>query len=167
MPKNKKPGRKPAYDEKYNNIVYIACKEGGFTDIKLARLLGVCKQTINNWKKQHPAFYEAMQKGKDEFDTLNVENDLLKNARGFKYTETTKEPALVQIKDEDGKTIGVEEKLVITKTVQKTVTPSTTAQIYWLKNRNQKRWRDRKEIGFDGDVVVKMNKKRFDGESED
>ena len=44
--------------------------------------------------------------------------------------------------------------MVVTKEVTKQVAPDVTAQIFWLKNRNNKRWKDvkRQEItGKDGE----------------
>jgi hypothetical protein len=164
--KPKKNGPDPKYKPEFNNMAYIACREGGFTDVKLAALFSVSRSLVYVWKNNYPDFKAATIKGKDEFDTLNVEGDLLKNARGFKYTETTKEPALVPIKDKDNRTIGIEEKLVITKVVHKFKVPSTTAQIYWLKNRDRTRWKDKLDVDFN-DLTLRRTKKRFDGEGDE
>lgn len=146
-------------------MAYVACKDGGFTDVKLANLFNVSRSTINVWKRDYPDFKAEILRGKDDFDTKNVEGDLLKRARGFTYTEVTKEPETIPIRDPiTNKVIGIEEKMRVTKTVKKMVVPSVTAQIYWLKNRNRERWPDKIDIDFN-DLTVRRVKKRFDGES--
>lgn len=45
-------------------------------------------------------------------------------------------------------------KLIITKEVTKQVAPDTTAQIFWLKNRKPKEWRDKKETEVTGNLNV-------------
>lgn len=47
-----------------------------------------------------------------------------------------------------------ETSLEITKTVKKEVVPDTTAQIFWLKNRKPKEWRDRKETEISGGLNI-------------
>jgi len=44
---------------------------------------------------------------------------------------------------------------VLTKKVVKQMAPDTTAQIFWLKNRQPDKWRDKKEI--DANVTAKMS----------
>jgi hypothetical protein len=41
----------------------------------------------------------------------------------------------------------------VAKVITKKVEPSTTAQIFWLKNRRPDRWRDRHEL--DGEISIK------------
>ncbi|MBU2652685.1 MAG: helix-turn-helix domain-containing protein [Bacteroidetes bacterium] len=125
----------------------VACREGGLTDVKLAKLFGVAKSTINLWKKEHPDFSDSIKKGKDDWDSEKIENSLAKRALGFSYTETTKEPRLIKKPDGDITT----SDMVVTKKVTKLIVPDTTAQIFWLKNRQPKRWRDRHEVEVTGD----------------
>jgi hypothetical protein len=40
-----------------------------------------------------------------------------------------------------------------TKVVSKQVSPDTTAQIFWLKNRKPKQWRDKQDIEHSGSMV--------------
>jgi hypothetical protein len=44
--------------------------------------------------------------------------------------------------------------LVVTKEVIKEVLPDVTAQIFWLKNRKPKQWRDKSDIAIDGSIPV-------------
>jgi hypothetical protein len=164
----KSPGRPVKYREEFDYMTYIACREGGFTDPKLAALFSVSRALINEWKLKHPKFKAALVKGKDEYDTNNVQDDLLKNARGFRYTETTKEPELVTIRDKDtGRVTDVKEVMKVVKTVDKMVVPNVKAQIYWLNNRNPNRWKHTIKVDVDGGLVIRRTKKRYDGESDD
>jgi len=43
-------------------------------------------------------------------------------------------------------------KMVITKEVTKQISPDTTAQIFWLKNRKPKQWRDKQDIEHSGKI---------------
>ena len=131
-------GRPTKYKVDYARQAEVACREGGFTDVKLAKLFSVTVPTITGWKKSHPGFFTSIKKGKDDYDVMLAEDCLMKRLQGYNYIETTKKP-------NRGK--GVDPgTLVITKQVTKHVVPDTTAQIFFLKNRQPERWRDRQQI---------------------
>lgn len=98
----------------------------GLTDEQIAGNMGISYSTFREWLKKFPALSAALKLGKAPVD-LQVENALLKRALGYTYDEITYE---------DGKP---------TKRVTKQVSPDTTAQIFWLKNRRPDRWRDKVE----------------------
>ena len=137
-------GRKTKYYKGYAKQAEVACREGGFTDAKLAKLFDVAKSTITLWKKIHDEFSVSIKKGKDDYDSMNVEDCLMKKCLGFNFTEVTREP----VKD---KTTGVA-SMQITKQVTKFVVPDTTAQIFFLKNRQPGRWRDKKDLEHSGEI---------------
>ena len=117
----------------------------GLTDEQIAHNMGIGKTTFYDWKKKYPNIVNALKKGKEVVD-IQVENALLKRALGYSYNEVTRE----RIRDpETGET-----SLEITKTVKKEVVPDTTAQIFWLKNRKPKEWRDRKETEISGGLSM-------------
>jgi len=145
----KHPGGRPTdYKEEYVDLVFRICSGTGASDLQLAKIFEVSRTTINNWKKEHPKFFDSIKKGKDIYDTQNVENSLLKRALGYTVTETTKEPCIVKKKGETAEVIDT--KLTITKKVKKHIAPEVAAQIFWLKNRNPGRWRDKQEIEHSG-----------------
>ncbi|MEE9356524.1 MAG: helix-turn-helix domain-containing protein [Methylococcaceae bacterium] len=129
-------GRPTEYKEEYNELAEKACKIFGADDKKLAKFLEVCKSTITTWKKKHPEFLASIKKGKDFYDTNEVEGSLLRRALGYKVTETHK-----VLDEKTGE--------IITKEVIKHVV-SDTAILFWLKNRNPKRWRDIKAMEITG-----------------
>jgi len=114
------------------------------TDNKLAKLFGVCKATITNWKRDHPEFLASVHKGKREFDTDKVADAMLKRALGYKYKEVTKEMGFDPISEPDPddpeKTVVIAGKPVlrITKEVTKHMAGDVGAQKMWLVNRAQR-----------------------------
>ena len=111
----------------------------GLTDKQIAENMGVAERTFTDWKKKFSAISAVLKKGKEVIDR-QVENALLKRALGYECVETTKE--LTDL------------GLTVTKQVTKQVAPDTTAQIFWLKNRKPKEWRDKKETEVTGNLNV-------------
>lgn len=117
----------------------------GYTDKQLADFFNVCEQTINTWKIKHPEFLESIKRGKELAD-INVVESLYKRAIGIEYEE-------VELKT-DGQNKSK-------RVVKKLIPPDTTAQIFWLKNRQPKSWRDKQEIDHqssDGSMSPKPRK---------
>ena len=100
----------------------------GLLDEVIAKKIGISKTTLYDWKKKFPNFANALKKGQEVVD-IEVENALLKRAKGYMTTETKTETL------SDGK------KRITT--IEKEVPPDVTAQIYWLKNRQPQKWRDK------------------------
>lgn len=137
----KKTGKKPSgrpsvFKKEYCKIAYVISRKG-LTDKELAEAFGISERTLYNWKDEHADFLQAIKKGKDEHDTCEVENALLKSAKGFEYTEDQ------VIKFANGKF-----KIVKTKKYQP---PNPTSCIYWLNNRNPKRWSNKQQIEHSGE----------------
>lgn len=105
----------------------------GLIDEQIAKNIGVSERTFTEWKKRFPSISSVLKKGKEVVDR-QVENALFKRAIGYKYDEVTYEG-------------GVE-----TKRVTKEVTPDTTAQIFWLKNRKPEMWRDKQSVEVSGSL---------------
>lgn len=103
----------------------------GLTNEQIAKNMGINPDTLYKWKKKYDEFNEVLKKGKEVVD-LEVENALLKRAMG--YTIQIKEQKL----DKDGCVHDLVKDLH--------VPPDTTAQIFWLKNRKPKEWRDKVNI---------------------
>ena len=160
------------YDEKFDAMAYVACAEGGFTDLKLSRLFDVCKATIANWKREHPSFLDSVKAGKDAFDCADAEMCLLKRVKGYKYKELThelttvtkQEPKLHPVTgqpllDELGEPvmgIEIESAMVLTKQVTKHMAPDVKGIEMFLTNRNPGRWRRIKHVeltGKDGGAI--------------
>lgn len=62
----------------------------GLTDEQIAHNMGVNKATLYRWKKEYCDICDALKKGKEIVD-YEVENALLKKAKGYTYIEIIKE----------------------------------------------------------------------------
>lgn len=131
-------GRPTDYKPEYDELAFNYCKLGA-QDKELAEFFKVTETTINNWKNEHPKFFESIKKGKDIYDTEEVEVSLKKRAKG--YTRT------VQKVTKDGDIIEIDEELP----------PDPTSMIFFLKNRKPDRWRDKQEHEHTGDINVNIN----------
>lgn len=100
----------------------------GLTDEQIAHNMGINTATLYRYKQDHREICEALKKGKEVVD-IEVENALLKRAKGFEYTETK-----IEESPKDGR------KVTLTK---KFIPPETAAAIFWLKNRKPEQWRDK------------------------
>ena len=107
----------------------------GLTDEQISHNMGIRRGTLAGYKTRFVEIDEALKKGKEVID-IQVENALFKNATGFYYRE--------QMVTKTGEIIYLE----------KYAKPDTTAQIFWLKNRKPKEWRDRQDIEHSGHVAV-------------
>lgn len=58
-----KVGRPTYFKEEYVELAYKYCLLGA-TDKDLAQFFEVTETTINNWKNDHPEFFESIKKGK-------------------------------------------------------------------------------------------------------
>jgi transposase-like protein len=145
-------GRSPKYNENIHIPIVKQCVEKGYIDLEIAKKLGIVESTLYEWKKKYSKFSEALQQGKKTVDD-KVEQRLLKRALGYKYTETTRELALVTEK-KGKKVVGESNKLVITKKVTKELVPDVHAIKFWLINRRPEKWREKKNIDLTGSVVV-------------
>lgn len=126
----------------------------GLTIEQIAKNLGISKVTFYKYMNEHTELSERLKKGKEVVD-IEVENALLKRALGYKYKEVTKEKILQ--KDSSGRPLvdmhGMPVyKLEVTKEITKEVSPDTTAQIFWLKNRKPEVWRDKQQIEHSGNI---------------
>ena len=102
----------------------------GATDENIADVFGVTERTINNWKRKHPEFFQSLKEAKNKYDA-KIEDALAARALGgYETTETR-----TTTNSDDG--------LISKVTVTKTLAPDTTAAIFWLKNRQSERWRDK------------------------
>lgn len=120
-----------------------AWARNGLTDEQIASNIGIARKTLYEWKAKYSDISNSLKKGKEVVD-IEVENALLKRALGYDYEERTYESKYNEKLDKYVQ--------VLTKTVTKHVQPDTTAQIFWLKNRKPKEWRDKQEIEHSGNV---------------
>lgn len=122
MPAGRPTSFKKAYTEQAKKLALL-----GATDAQAADFFGVTEQTLNNWKKKHPEFFESLKAGKAEVDS-KVVRSLFERAMGYTHPEE-------KIFNHNGEAMRVE--------TTKHYPPDTTAMIFWLKNRDPENWRDK------------------------
>lgn len=133
-------GRPTEYREEYNEQARKLCLLGA-TDKELADFFEVSEVTINAWKNKHPEFLKSLKDGKLLADA-EIANKLYHRAKGYQHED-------VDIKVIDG-------HIVMTDLV-KHYPPDTTAAIFWLKNRDPKRWRDKQDIEHSGKIGTDLS----------
>ena len=111
-------------EEKLSELKSLA--DSGATMKAIATHIGISVRTLEKGRAKYPEIasvigYRVLSDGE------RVEKALLRRAVGYTQTEITRQ------KGKDG-------KLEIVKTVEKQVMPSTTAQIFWLKNKCGYEW---------------------------
>lgn len=124
---------KPEYAEQARKLCLL-----GSTDKDLADFFEVCEATLNNWKTDFPEFLESIKRGKTQADA-EVADRLYQRAMGFEHPE-------VHITSFQG--------FITVTPITKIYAPDPTAAIFWLKNRQRAKWRDRVETEHSGNIGV-------------
>jgi len=120
----------------------------GLTDEQISHNMGIAYSTFKEWKKKFSDFSAILKKGKEVVDR-EVENALYKKAIGHTMIEQ-QAIKLKTVNYSNGKRVLEDERIEIVE-VEKVIPPDTTAQIFWLKNRKVKEWRDKQDI----DLAIK------------
>jgi len=111
----------------------------GLVNEQIAENIGIHPSTLYDWQNKYPEIAEALKQGKEVIDR-QVESALLKRALGYEYEEV--------------KMIATESGGKRVEKTRKQVLPDVGAQIFWLKNRKPKEWRDKQEVEHSGDLGV-------------
>jgi hypothetical protein len=109
----------------------------GLNEEEISKCLKISYSTFCKYKRY---FSEAIKKGREEGDELNVievENALKKSACGFEFTETKEEYAVCS--PIDGTPFSSPVLLNRTKT-KKFIPPNPASTIFYLTNRKKDRW---------------------------
>lgn len=137
--KEENRGRPSKYKEEYNDQAYKLCLLGA-TDKEIGDFFNVTETTINNWKIEFPDFFESIKRGKIEADSI-VASKLYHRAIGYEHPEIITANFQGQITD--------------IKEVVKHYAPDPTAAIFWLKNRQPDKWRDKQDINLKAELDIK------------
>jgi hypothetical protein len=142
MEKKSKAGRPPLYKKEFAQQAYELCLLG-LTDDEMARVFGVDARTINRWKVDHPEFCQSIKDGKDVADA-KVASRLFKRAMGYEH-QAVKIVADAKTKEEH----------IVEYTER--YPPDTAAAIFWLKNRQKAKWRDKTEQDVQATIDAKVD----------
>ena len=118
----------------------------GLSNEQIAHNIGVVSSTFYKWKSEFPEISEAIKRSKEVVDR-EVENAMHKSANGY-FVEEIKE---IIEKDEMGK----DRKRI--ERNKKWIPPNPTSQIFWLKNRKPKEWRDKQEHDLNHSGGININ----------
>jgi len=122
-----KGGRPTDYDPAYNEQARKLCVLG-YIDTELADFFGIAESTLNLWKIKHPKFMEALKAGRDVANA-DVAESLYSRAMGYSHDDVH---------------IHVSAKGDVTQVkTKKHYPPDSTACIFFLKNRDRRRWQDK------------------------
>jgi transposase-like protein len=121
-----KRGVKSQYNKQYHpKLIKWLCRAGA-TDEEIAKELEISARQLYRWYKKYP---ELCQSKKEKIIAdMEVEDSLLKRALGYDVEETQ------VIATKDGKSAKVRKN-------KRHIPADITACIFWLKNRQPKRWR--------------------------
>ena len=128
-------------------LLLEAWARDGLFDDQIAKNMGVSEATLYNYKRKHPEIANAFKKGKEVVD-IEVENALFKKALGYNAV-VMKAFKLKDIIYENGKKVSETERIEYAEE-EVHIPADTTAQIFWLKNRKRKAWRDKVEYEDSG-----------------
>lgn len=132
-------GRKSTYSPEMLPIIEGLCRNG-YTDKEIAKKIGIGYSTLSEWKNKYPELREALKRTKEIVD-LDVEKALLSRALGYTVTET--------------ETITTQNNTKV-KTTTKHIAPDVTACIFWLKNRQPDKWRDKQVVETENKAMEKL-----------
>lgn len=135
-----------------STVFQLARRGSQYKDVALA--LGVGLSTVESWARTDDEFLREYKRGKDEFDSGEVESALLKSARGYEYTETSVKTLMLKTKqkDADGKTKSIAHPAEEVTVAHKKMAPSVGAIVFWLTNRQRERWQNTRYVKHDGKV---------------
>lgn len=134
-------------------LLLEAWARDGLFDDQIAKNMGISEGTLYNYKNKYPQIREAFKKGKEVVD-IEVENALFKKAIGYNVV-VQKAFKLKDIIYENGKKVSETERIEYAEE-EVHVPADTTAQIFWLKNRKRKAWRDKVEYETNDDDLNKV-----------
>lgn len=112
--------------------------EDGKTIEEIAMYVGISERTLYNWSGRFPDFKAALKDSKSIADEL-VEASLFRRAVGYEH----KAKKIFF----DAKSLSVVEHDYTEK-----FAPDTSAGIFWLKNRDPERWKDKTEVKHEGSI---------------
>ena len=132
-------GRPTKYRDEFPAQAKKLCRLGA-TDEEMADFFEVHVDTIYEWKLVHDEFSEAIKKGKVLADAV-IADSLYHRAKGYSHPAVK----ILSVSQGAGSPSEVQEV-----PYTEHYAPDTTAAIFWLKNRQPAKWRDKQEVQHTG-----------------
>lgn len=130
-----KTGRPTKYRDEYAEQARKLCLLGATND-DIAAFFDVGTTTVDRWIADHEPFRCAIKEGRIQADAV-VSDRLYSRAIGFEQDE-------VKVFQYQGEPVIVP--------VRVRYAPDVTAQIFWLKNRQPDKWRDKQQVEHSGSI---------------
>lgn len=121
-------GRPSGFNEAIKEKIIELAKQGK-TNPQIAEIIGVHVRTIENWQGKYPDLLWAVREAKQLADEL-VEASLFAKCAGYSHKE-------VKVFQYEGE--------IITHEIEKHYPPDTQAMMFWLRNRQPDRWREKQD----------------------
>jgi len=118
----------------------------GWTNEEMADFFEVALSTWNKWKVDFVDFSDALKEWKTEADE-RIERSLYERALGYSHPEE-------KIFQHNGEALRVN--------TRKQYAPDPTSMIFWLKNRQPEKWRDKVDVESRQDIHIHMPDKAKD-----
>ena len=134
-----KAGRPSKFTPDLKKQMRYLAETKGFTEQEIADALLIDQSTITKFKQRNPKFFTALKEWKDVADR-NVQRCLYERACGFKATETK---------------VFLHNGEVITHDIQREYPPDPASAIFWLKNRQPEKWRE-KQVGSERPININI-----------
>ena len=142
--------------EKYGFEILRRLAEEGLSDEEIAARCELSLEVFQRWKKKYSKFCDAIEIGRQEAD-FSVVEALYKKATGYSVkTNKTHKLKFIDYDPATGKKVKEYESLAI-GVDESYVPPDLKAEIFWLKNRQPCRWKEKegREVeGEDGEVGI-------------
>lgn len=129
-----KRGPKEKFNQRLKETFIRLSKEGKTLE-EIAQIVGVTSRTLTNWMGRHQDLFLAVREARQLADDL-VEASLFNRALGYSHPEE--------------KVFNSDKFGIVTHETVKHYPPDTQAAMFWLRNRQPKRWKEKTE----GDVNV-------------
>lgn len=126
---------KPEYAEQMRKMFLL-----GLRDVDVCGILGIGVQCLADWRHRYPEVAEATKNGKAVADA-EVAASMYDLACGYSHPD-------IHI-SKNSKTGAVE-----FTPFMKHYKPDVVAQIFWLKNRQRDKWKDRQDVNVTGDPEI-------------
>lgn len=145
MARPKKAGRPTKLTDEIKIALLNLTKEGK-TVLQLSEIFGVCEKTLYNWVNADKPFLQSLKEARASGADENVERSLLERATGYSHK------AVKLFYDKDRGEV-VEHEFV------QHYPPDPTSMIFWLKNRQPDKWRDKQELDFSAkEIKIEISK---------
>lgn len=147
-----KRGAKGKYDKDTFPLLAEGYKRRGLTDEQIFKNLRISSDSYYRYQKKYSEFSEAIKRGKAPVD-FEVENALIKRAKGYSYEEKTVETEIDKITGEV--------KTTKVKITTKHVPGDVGAQAFLLKNRMPSVYKDRHNVVIKEDDDTLKTREEF------